>query len=140
AGSGVNSEAAWSHFLFWHAEGMLLYHLIAIHGFLYAPFYGWLMLVSGGGERLPVFWGAVPIFAVGVFGKSWFNTSDFVEWLGFQAGGGSRAIAVSAMSMDALTSPSPGEFLLNGGLWINLLIAAMFFALAIRLRRQRGPI
>jgi len=141
-GSGVHAEAAWGHFSFWHAEGMLLYHLIAIHGLLYSPFYGWLMLVSAWAKRLPILWATLPPIAVGLFEKVAFNTSYFAGWLQNALGGGSERATPSgsSMSMDSLTSPWPGEFLTNPQLWVNLLIAAIFFALAVRLRRQRGPI
>jgi ABC-2 type transport system permease protein len=142
AGSGVHAEAVWGHFSFWHMEGMLLYHLVAIHGLLYSPFYGWLMLVSAWAKRLPILWATLPPIAVGLFEKVAFNTSYFASWLQNALGGGSERAAPSGntMSMDSLTSPWPGDFLTNPQVWINLLIAALFFALAVRLRRQRGPI
>jgi ABC-2 type transport system permease protein len=142
AGSGAPAEAAWSHFSFWHSEGMLLYHLVAIHGLLYAPFYAWLMLVSAWARRLPILWATLPPIAVGLFEKVAFNTSYFASWIGNQLGGGQDRAAPSGggMSMDSLTSPWPSEFLTHPQVWINLLIAAVFLALAVRLRRQRGPI
>lgn len=142
AQSGLNFAAAWNHFSFWHMEGMLLYHLVAIHGLLYAPFYGWLILVSAWARRLPILWATLPPLALGIFEKIAFNTSYFAGWLQNALGGGSSraASAGSSMSIDALTSPWPTEFLTNSQLWINLLIAAIFLALAVRLRRQRGPI
>ena len=142
AGSGVHAEAAWSHLSFWHMEGMLLYHLVAIHGLLYTPFYGWLMLVSAWARRLPILWATLPPIAVGLFEKVAFNTSYFASWLENALGGGSgrAASSGSSMSLDSLTSPWPSEFLTNPQLWINLLVAAIFLALAVRLRRQRGPI
>jgi ABC-2 type transport system permease protein len=138
----VQAEAAWSHFSFWHMEGMLLYHLVAIHGLLYAPFYAWLMLVSAWARRLPILWATLPPIGVALFEKVAFNTSYFASWIGNQLGGGQSRAAHPAggMSMDSLTNPLPGEFLTRPELWINLLIAAAFLALAVRLRRQRGPI
>jgi ABC-2 type transport system permease protein len=144
AGSGVHAEAAWNHFSFWHMEGMLLYHLIGIHGFWYAPFYGWLILVSAWAKRLPILWATLPPIAVGLFEKIVFNTSYFAGLVGAHFDSGparsSSSIGVSAMSMDALTSPSPGGFLTSPGLWLGLIITALFLAMAVRLRRQRGPI
>jgi len=141
-GSGLNAEAGWSHFSFWHMEGMLLYHLVAIHGLWYAPFYGWLMMVSAWARRLPILWATLPPLALGFFEKIAFNTSYFAHWLMNQLGGGSERAAPPAgsMSMDSLTNPLPTEFLTSPGLWLNLFIAAIFLALAVRLRRQRGPI
>lgn len=143
AASGVPAEAAWDHFSFWHTEGMLLYHLVGIHGLWYAPFYGWLMLVSAWAKRLPILWATLPPIAAGLFEKVAFNTSYFASLIGrhFDSGPArSPAVGASAMSMDALTSPSPGEFLMSPGLWVGLMITALFLAMAVRLRRQRGPI
>jgi ABC-2 type transport system permease protein len=142
AGSGVNASAAWEHFSFSHASWMLLYHLIALHGLGYSPFYGWLLLVSAWARRLPILWATLPPIGIGIFEKIAFNTSYFALWLGDQLGGGSDRSAVGAtgMSMDALSHPAPSHFLTSPGLWFNLLIAVILVALAARLRRQRGPI
>jgi len=142
AASGANTLAAWSHFSFWHMEGMLLYHLVAIHGILYSPFYAWLMLVSAWAKRLPILWATLPPILAGLFEKVAFNTSHFAGWIQNALGGGSgrAATAATSMSMDSLTSPWPGEFLAHPQLWINIVVAAILFALTIRLRRQRGPI
>jgi ABC-2 type transport system permease protein len=142
AGSGVNTEAIWNHISFSHISMMLLYHLVAIHGFLYAPFYGWLLLVSAWARRLPILWAALPPVALGVFEKIAFNTSYFAGWLMGRLGGGSdgAAPAPGSMSMDALTRPLPGQFLANPDLWVGLALTAGFLAIAVRLRRDRGPI
>jgi ABC-2 type transport system permease protein len=142
ASSGVNVGAAWGHFSFWHAAGMLLYHLVAIHGLCFAPFYAWLLLVSAWARRLPILWATLPPIAIGVFEKIAFNTSYFASLLMGQLGGGPERArpAGTSMSMDSLTNPPPSEFLTGPGLWLSLLTAAVFLALAIRLRRYRGPI
>jgi ABC-2 type transport system permease protein len=142
ARSGVPAEAAWNHISFLHMSAMLLYHLVAIHGFLYAPFYGWLLLVSAWARRLPILWAALPPVALGVFEKIAFNTSYFGGWLMERLGGGSdrAAPAARSMSMDALTRPMPWQLLTSPDLWVGLLLTAGFLAIAVRLRRERGPI
>jgi len=142
ARSGVHAEAAWNHFSFSHMSAMLLYHLVAIHGFLYAPFYGWLLLVSAWARRLPILWAALPPVALGVFERIAFNTSYFGGWLMERLGGGSDSAAPAArgMSMDALTRPMPWQLLSSPDLWVGLLLTAGFLAIAVRLRRERGPI
>jgi len=138
--SGVDAEAAWRHFSLWHASSMLLYHLIALHGLGYSPFYAWLLLVGAWARRLPVLWATLPPVAVAVFEKVAFSTSYFGDLLIGQLGGQMHhAKRVASMSMDALSSPPPGEFLTNPGLWLSLLLTAAFLALAIRLRHARGP-
>jgi ABC-2 type transport system permease protein len=142
AASGVNAGAAWHHFSFSHASWMLLYHLIALHGLGFSPFYGWLLLVSAWARRLPILWATLPPIGIGVFEKIAFNTSYFAQLLMGQLGGGpERAVpSGTSMSMDSLSSPPPSEFLTSPGLWLSMFIAAVFLALAIRLRRHRGPI
>jgi hypothetical protein len=44
------------------------------------------------------------------------------------------------MYMDPLAQLTPGKFLVTPGLWTGLAIAAVFLAVAIRLRRYQGPI
>lgn len=142
AASGVNAEAAWNHLSFWHLDGMLIYHLVAIHGLWFAPFYGWLLLVSAWAKRLPILWATLPPIAIGVFEKIAFNTSYFANLLGFASEGdsGSHATSLGALSLDAMTDPMPGEFLSSSRLWIGLVVTGVFLLLAARLRRQRGPI
>jgi len=142
SGGGVDAQAAWGHFSLWHASWMLLYHLIALHGLGYSPFYAWLLLVGAWARRLPVLWATLPPIAVAVFEKVAFNTSYFGEFLMGQLGGQTHHATrvAGSMSMDSLSSPPPGEFLTNPGLWLGLLVTAAFLALAIRLRHERGPV
>jgi ABC-2 type transport system permease protein len=109
---------------------------------LYAPFYGWLLLVSAWARRLPILWAALPPVALGVFEKIAFNTSYFGGWLMERLGGGSdrAAPAARSMSMDALTRPMPWQLLTSPDLWVGLLLTVGFLAIAVRLRRERGPI
>ena len=141
-GSGVSVTALWRHLPLWHMSLMLLYHLLAIHGFWYAPFYGWLLLVSVWARRVPFLWAALPLLVIGVLEKIAFNTSHFAGMLGYRIGGGSGGAASTAgsMSMDSLTQLSPGRFLISPGLWGGLVVAALFIAAAVRLRRYREPI
>src|SRR5437588_649033 len=46
AGSGVNIAALWTGVSFFRVSGVLLYHLLTVHGLYYAPIYGWLLMVS----------------------------------------------------------------------------------------------
>jgi ABC-2 type transport system permease protein len=141
AAGGFDVGAASSHFSFWHASWMLLYHLVALHGLEYAPFYGWLLFVSAWARRLPILWATLPPAALAVFEKIAFNTSYFAQWLANQLGGADQNPAgAGGMSMDALSNPQPGYFLTIGRVWFNLLIAAIFLVVAARLRRLRGPL
>jgi hypothetical protein len=44
------------------------------------------------------------------------------------------------MSMHPLAHLDPVNFLSSPGLWIGLIVTAMFLAAAVRLRRNREPI
>jgi ABC-2 type transport system permease protein len=140
-GSGLSVRTLWTQVSLWHMSLMLLYHLLAIHGFWYAPLYGWLLLVSGWARRVPFLWAALPLLAIGVVEKIAFSTAHFAALLGYRMGGpGDAASRPGSMSMDSLTQLAPGQFLVSPGLWIGLAITAGFLAAAVRLRRNREPI
>jgi len=138
-GSGLNIAMLWTHLSFFHMSVMLLFHLVAIHGIWYAPFYGWLLLVSAWARRAPFLWGVLPPFAICVVERHVFSSSHFCAVLQnrFMGGPSGVASAPGSMSMDALT---PANFLSSPGLWIGLGVTAVFLAAAVRLRRYREPI
>ena len=120
---------------------MLFFHLYAIHSLWYAPIFGWLLLVSGWARRLPLLWAAMPFLILAIGEKIAFNTTHVASMLGNRIGGASGApFAHGAMSMDTLSQLSLGLFFVSPGLWIGLLLTALFLAAAIRLRPYRGPI
>ena len=141
-GSGVSVATLWGHLALFQMWLMLLYHLVALHGLWWAPFWGWLLLVSAWSRRAPVLWATLPLLAIGLVEKIAFNTSHFGTLLGYQFMGGPEGTAPTGdpMSMAALTPIAPAEFLLRPGLWIGLALAAAFLAAAVRLRRYRDPI
>ena len=141
-GDRQNVVTLWTNLPLWHMSLMLLFHLWAIHGLWYAPFYAWLLLVSGWARRLPFLWAILPLFAIGIVEKIAFNTSHFAGILGYRMSGRSSGAAATgvSMSMDSLTHLTLGQFLISPGLWIGLAIAAAFLAAAVRLRRYREPI
>jgi ABC-2 type transport system permease protein len=56
------------------------------------------------------------------------------------AGGAEAVTAPGTMPIDPMTHLTPGRFLSSSGLWIGLVVAAVFLAAAVRLRRCQGPI
>ena len=44
--SGLNVATLWTQVSFFQMSMGLLYHLVTVHALWYAPFYGWLLLVS----------------------------------------------------------------------------------------------
>jgi len=120
---------------------LLLYHLFTVHSLWYAPFFGWLLLVSGWARRAPVLWAGLPLLAIGIVERIAFNTSHFAAMLENRLGGSAEAvIAPGTVPMDPMTHVTPGHFLSNPGLWLGLAIFAAFLAAAVRLRRYQGPI
>ncbi len=142
AGSGLNVAILWKNLPLWHMSVGLLYHLVAMHGLWYAPFFGWLLLVSAWARRVPFLWAVLPPFAIGIVEKIAFNTSYFGMLLGSRFAGdmGNAASKAGDMSMDAMTPFTPLQFVVDSRLWIGLAITVAFLALAVRLRRYREPL
>jgi ABC-2 type transport system permease protein len=142
AGSGIGAGTLWSRLSLPEMWGMLLYHLIAIHSLWYAPIYGWLLMVSAWARRAAFLWAALPLFAIGLVEKIAFNTSNFAAMLESRMSGDAAGnlFGSGGMSMDAAAHLTPGSFLLSPGLWAGLALTTLFLAVAVSLRRRRGPI
>jgi len=142
-GSGLGVPTLWTHASFVQMSLMLLYHLLAIHSLWYAPFYGWLLLVSGWARRAPFLWALLPALTIGVVEKIAFNTTRFANLLGARLGDAPGADAMfgpGGVMTHPLTPGILGEFFSSPGLWTGLAITAAFLAIAVRLRRYQGPI
>lgn len=142
-GSGLSVAALWRDVSWYQMSMILLYHLVALHGFWYAPIYGWLLLVSAWARRAVFLWAFLPLLAIGIVEKIAFNTTHFGAMLSyrFMGGGGSATAGTSGpASMASMTHPPPAEFLTSPSLWVGLVLTALCLAGAVRLRRSRGPI
>jgi ABC-2 type transport system permease protein len=141
-GSGLSAAALWQLPWFQMSAG-LLFHLLAVHGFYYAPLYGWLLLLSGWARRAVFLWAGLPLVAIGVVEKLAFNTSHFGALLLSRLGGGAETAPVPMPregAMPPLAHFAPLHFLMSPSLWIGLIFCAAFLAGAVRLRRYQGPI
>jgi ABC-2 type transport system permease protein len=119
----------------------LLYHLVTVHALWYAPFYGWMLLVSAWARRAAFLWAALPLLAIGAFEKIVFNTQHFVTLLENRLNGGAEAMTMpGTFPMDPMTHLTPGNYLISPGLWLGLAFTALCLAAAIQLRRHRGPV
>lgn len=142
-GNGMRVATLWTSLSVVPIWLTLLYHLVAIHGLWYSPFYGWLMLVSGWARRATFLWAGLPLLAIGVVEKIAFNTSHFAALLQYRLIGGPDAVSSTASGnamMYPLTLVTLENFLISPGMWVGLAITAAFLAAAIRLRRYQGPI
>jgi len=109
----------------------------------YAPFYGWLLLVSAWAKRAALLWAVISVAAIAIAERILLGSRIFLSLLegrlmdgpagNFGPGGGN-------VLMPPLSQLTPGRFLVSSGLWAGLLLSALFLTLAVRLRRQRGPI
>jgi ABC-2 type transport system permease protein len=135
--AGGQSLAMLTHLSLGMRWTMLLNHLLIGHGFYYAPFYGWFLLVSAWARRGAFLWAALPPLVIGVLEKILFNTSHFAVLIGsrFGLGGDATSKAPSTLGMIAeshgLSSPA---------LWIGLILTAGFLFAAVQLRRRQGPV
>ncbi|HYX70489.1 MAG TPA: ABC transporter permease, partial [Terriglobales bacterium] len=83
---------------------------------------------------------ALPPLVIGFSEKIAFGTSHFTAWLMFRFVGGMNGPPQAApMSTEMLMPESPLGFFLNLHLWTGFAICAVCLALAVYLRRSRGP-
>src|SRR4029077_11621628 len=131
---------SWANFNLLQQSAILLYGLIVI-ALWHAPIYGWALLISGIARRATFLWAVLPPLAIAIFEKITFNTNYFWGLLRnrlLDAGDTAFHFQMHrGLSIDHLT---PARFLSSPGLWLGLLVAAVFLAAAVRLRRYRGPL
>jgi ABC-2 type transport system permease protein len=139
-GSGLSAAMLWTQVS--SSQMGLVYHLLTVHVLWHAPIYAWLLLVSAWARRMPFLWAALPLLAIGVLEKIAFNTTHFAAMLGRRLSGPETYDLGPAgrSSMHMMSHLGLGTFLSAPDLWIGLVIAAMFLAAAVRLRRYREPI
>jgi ABC-2 type transport system permease protein len=139
---GQSPAVLWTHLSLFQMWVLLLYHLIAIHALSWAPFWGWLLLVSAWARRAALLWATLPLLAIGMVERIAFNTSYFAQWLAHRLAGGPEGAAPhgGAMTMGSMTPGSPAQFLASAAFWLGLAVCAVFLAAAVRLRRSREPI
>jgi ABC-2 type transport system permease protein len=143
ARTSITFAQLWNQLAISRAAGMLLYHLVTVHILWYAPFYGWLLLVSAWARRAPFLWATLPPAIIAGFEKITFRTSYFLNLLRDRFMGGTAAVEPMGgdrMPFDPALHVTPGQFLASPGLWIGLAVTAVFLALAVHLRHTREPI
>jgi ABC-2 type transport system permease protein len=130
-----------THQPFLRTSVLVFYHIFAVHALWWAPFFGWLFLVSAWTRRTPLVWAVLPAFAVVIVERMTFNTSHFLDMLKTRAYISPDAIvAEGTLPFHPMTQMTPLRLFSDPGLWIGLGVAALFFAIAVRLRRHHGPI
>jgi ABC-2 type transport system permease protein len=120
----------------WWAE---LFHLVAIHGFWWAPFWGWFLLASAYARRAPLLWAVLPPLVIGFGEKIAFGSEHFTHWVLFRFAGASNGPPPHGMNMSMLVQGGPLAWLSDIHLWTGFVMCAVCVVLAVYLRRQRGP-
>jgi ABC-2 type transport system permease protein len=141
-GSGMSVGALWSQMAFPQMAFLLLYHIVTVHALTPFPIYCWFLFVSAWSRRWPILWATLPVVVIGGFERLVFNTSHFANaLLDRLSGGGTDSMPMpNSFPTNPLTQITPVRFLTSPNLWIGLLAAAVFLALAVRVRRSRGPL
>jgi ABC-2 type transport system permease protein len=141
-GSGLSIGTLGARMSFFHMSLTLLYHILTVHGLWYAPIYGWLLLVSAWAPRAPFIWASLPPFVIWGVEKIAFRTSHFLGFLQYRLTGPvpSTTTARSGNMLEMISALTPAQFFSTPGLWVGLVVAAIFLAAAVRLRRYREPI
>lgn len=142
AGSGISPAMLWTQVSLFSASVMLVYHLVTVHILWHAPFYGWMLMVSAWARRVAFLWAILPPLAICFIEKVAFNTNYFAGMLLHRLSGGPEAMPMSPdqFPVEPGMHLTPGHYLASPGLWLGLLVTALFLAAAIRLRRYREPI
>ena len=138
-GHGMSPASTWTYVPLFQNSVVLLYGLAAV-ALWHAPIYGWALLVSGWARRATFLCAVLPFLAVAFFEKITFGTSHFGSMLKDRFMG--FAPKAFAFNMHSVDSPqlTPVAYLSSPGLWLGLIVAAVFIVVAVRLRRYRGPL
>jgi ABC-2 type transport system permease protein len=118
-----------------------LFHAVAFHGLWWAPFWGWFLLASAWSRRAPLLTAVLPPLVIGFVEKIAFGTSYFAHWVLFRFGGSMTGPPPSSpMSAGMLMQGGPLAFVTDIHLWTGFAMCAVCVALAVYLRKQRGPV
>ena len=141
--SGVSVASLWKELAIFPMWGMLLYHILLAHVLWPFPVYCWLILVSGWARRAPLLWAALPVVVVGGLEKLIFGTAHFAAMVGTRLLGGGAPTDVTSGTMfptGPMTHLTPLRYFGAPSLWIGFVVAAVFLAAAVRMRRYRDPV
>ena len=144
--TGASAATPWGPPLF-EMTLVLLYSLIAIT-LWHAPLYMWLLLVSGWPRRATFLWAVLPPLALAALEYIAFHTLYLSSLLqdrlyGFAAAAfdlrDKNGVLIDAHFIP-LAQLAPARFFSSPSLWIGLIVAAIFFTAAVRLRRYQGAL
>jgi len=100
-------------------------------------------LISASVKRAAFLWAFLPLVTIGVLERIAFGTAHFSKLVQYRFLG-HVPIAFNIIDphgdINSLSQLTPGRFLTTAGLWVGLVVAAIFIAATVRLRRNREPI
>jgi ABC-2 type transport system permease protein len=139
---GESVAALWTKLSFFRMSMLMLYHILTAHALWPLPIYCWLLLVSGWARRATFLWAALPLVTIGGVELIVFRTWHFAALVGSRLIGAAPAFDSpdNMFPSGPMTHITPGTFLSSSGLWVGLVVAAVFLAAAVRLRRYQAPI
>jgi ABC-2 type transport system permease protein len=120
-----------------------------------APLYAWAIFVSSWVRRATFLWALLPPAAISLAEGLAFGTQHFMTMISSRLSGGLEyAFVASAHAIDTeefrfepenfpdplFSLLDPARFLSQPGLWIGLIVAAVFIAASIWMRRYREPL
>lgn len=142
-GHGPELAALWSNVPLLKMWVAIFYGMVTI-ALWHAPIYAWFLLVSAWARRATFIWAMLPLVAINVFERIAFRTSNFCSLLQYRVVGwfkqGFVQVAGGATDADPISMIAPVHFFSTPGVWVGLVLAAVFLALAMRLRRNKEPI
>jgi ABC-2 type transport system permease protein len=141
--AGIGAGDMWSR-LHLPFMWLVLAYCLPCLALWFAPVVAWLMMVSAWARRMTFLWAVGPWLGVCVVERLAFNSNHFFEALRWRLGGVFRELfTVGGLGKTYVDSPAdldPVRFLSLPALWLGLVLAVLFLAVAVRLRRSRTPI
>lgn len=143
--NGINPMELWTRLnlgFMWAAfiRGMIFLPL------WFAPVSAWMMLVSAWAKRMPILWALGPVIAVSIIERMAFGKAGgpFSALFRYRFGGWfTEAFTVGGKGKTPIhhwADLDPTSLLINPWMWAGLVVAVLFLALAVRLRRAAEPI
>ena len=136
---GIDAGAMLSRLPFGVMTVSLIYGAV-VQALWFAPIFAYLLMVSAWAKRAVFAWAFIPVFGAWSVESITSGTSFVGNLLRYRFSGG-QAHAFAADAGDGpvtrLAQMTPLQFLSAPGLWLGLLFAAGFVAVAVQLRRRR---
>lgn len=139
---GVSPATTLTHTHYFLNVVLFLYGIVVLT-LWHVPTYAWMLLVSGWARRAAFLWALLPWLAIMFFERITFGTVYFYSFIKYRFG----SPATTAFNfpdpkhpcLDSLSQLTLGRYLTTPGVWIGLAVGIAFLAIAIRMRRYRGP-